>query len=356
MTGKTELKVWTDGPLGRLRLNRPDALNALTHSMCLDIEKALLEWQADSAVTAILIDAEGDRAFCAGGDIQYLYETGRKDPEAGRRFWRDEYRLNAMIANYPKPYIALMNGITMGGGVGLSAHGSHRIASDRTMVAMPETSIGFLPDVGGTWLLSRAPGETGLYLGLTGARMNAADAIFAGFADIYVPADKLPGLVSDLVAGSAPDEAVSQYTAPAPDGALKELQDKIDDAFGRADVTSCIARLDEMSASGDEWAAKTASMIARNAPLALASTFEAIHRARRLKTLEDCLSLEFNFAYRAIAGHDFLEGIRAMVVDKDRKPDWRPATLDEVTPAMVDAMFSPVDQPAFRKDRLNAES
>lgn len=340
MKSAMEVKVWTDGPLGRLRLNRPEALNALTHGMCLEIEKTLLEWRDDDAVTAILVDAEGDRAFCAGGDIQYLYETGKDDPEPGRQFWRDEYRLNAMIANYPKPYIALMNGITMGGGVGISAHGSHRVVSDRTMVAMPETSIGFLPDVGGTWLLSRAPGETGSYLGLSGARMNAADAIFSGFADAYVPADKLPNLMSDLVDGSAPDRAISQYAVPAPDGALEGLQDKIADVFARQDVKSCMARLDEMSANGDEWAAKTATMIARNAPLALACTFEAIHRARKLGTLEECLSLEFDFAYRAIAGHDFLEGIRAMVVDKDRNPDWRPATLDEVTPEMVDAMFT----------------
>jgi len=340
MTDATEVKVWTDGPLGRLRLNRPDALNALTHGMCLEIEKALLDWRDDKSVTAILVDAEGDRAFCAGGDIQYLYETGLNDPEPGRAFWRDEYRLNAMISNYPKPYIALMNGITMGGGVGISAHGSHRIVSDKTMVAMPETSIGFLPDVGGTWLLSRAPGETGIYLGLTGARMNAADAIFTGFADAYVPADKLPDFISDLAGGTPADDALSRHAAPAPDGALEGLQDRIADAFGHADVKSCIARLDEMSATGDEWAAKTLSMVARNAPLALACTFEAVHRARKLGSLEDCLSLEFDFAYRAIAGHDFLEGIRAMVVDKDRNPDWRPATLDEVTPQMVDAMFA----------------
>lgn len=342
MTENAEVIVWQEGPVGRLRLNRPDALNALTHAMCLEIEKALIAWRNDASVSAVLVDAEGDRAFCAGGDIQHLYATGREDPEPGRQFWRDEYRLNALIANYTKPYVALMNGITMGGGVGISAHGSHRIVSDRTMVAMPETSIGFLPDVGGTWLLSRAPGETGVYLGLTGARMNAADAVFAGFADTFVPADALPKLTSDLVNGKIPDLAIAQHALTAEGGTLEALQNKISDAFGRATVPACKARLEVLAGQDDEWAAKSLAMISRNAPLALSATFEAIHRARGLSSLEDCLTLEFNFAHRAIDGHDFLEGIRAMVIDKDRKPGWRPANLDDVTPDMVSAMFAPL--------------
>lgn len=344
MTEAHELKVWQEGAIGRLHLTRPKALNALTHSMALEIETALIAWRDDPAVQAVAIDAEGDRAFCAGGDIQHLYETGLKDPEPGRQFWRDEYRLNAMIASYPKPYVALMNGITMGGGVGISAHGSHRIVTENTMVAMPETSIGFLPDVGGTWLLSRAPGETGFYLGLTGARMNAADAIFAGFADHYMPAASLPALLSELEGGASVDDAINRQAQTASDGTLEGLQDKIADAFGRADLSSCIARLDEMAAAGDEWATRARSMIARNAPLALAATFSAIRRARNLEGLEQCLALEYSFAHRAIAGHDFLEGIRAMVIDKDRKPMWQPATLEEVTTDMVDAMFAPLGE------------
>lgn len=340
MSEEAEVIVWQDGSAGRLRINRPDALNALTHGMCLEIEKALIGWQDDPSISCILLDAVSERAFCAGGDIQYLYQTGRKDPEPGRQFWRDEYRLNAMISRYPKPYVALMHGITMGGGVGIASHGSHRIVSDQTMVAMPETSIGFLPDVGGTWLLSRAPGETGIYLGLSGARMNAADAIYAGFADTYVPADKLSELSAALIAGTQADEAIATYASAAPEGALAGLQSKIDDVFSADDVGSCIAHLQQMADTGDEWAAKTLTMISRNAPLALTATFEAIHRARKLTSLEDCLALEFNYAYRAIAGHDFLEGIRAMVIDKDRKPDWQPATLDDVTPEMVDDMFA----------------
>ena len=343
-----ELLVWTEGPIGRLRLNRPEALNALTHDMALGIEKALLNWRDDIEIDAIVICATGDRAFCAGGDIQDLYNSGLKSPEPGREFWRDEYRLNALIKSYPKPYVAIMNGITMGGGVGVSAHGSHRIVTEKTMVAMPETSIGFLPDVGGTYLLSRAPGETGLYLGLTGARMNAADAIFAGFADHYVPSAKLPEMVASMSTDTAPDEAIESVEETAPDGALKGLQDKISQAFSQPDALACVQQLQMMATEGDEWAEKTCNKIAKNSPLAVATTFAAIHKARKLSTLEECLSLEYSFAHRALAGHEFLEGIRAMVIDKDRKPDWRPAMLEDVTPEMVEDMLAPLGEAEWK--------
>lgn len=348
MSDLEDLIVWQEGPLGRLRLNRPDALNALTHAMALEIEKALTAWREDQDVEAIVIDAAGDRAFCAGGDIQDLYYTGQKDPEPGRQFWRDEYRLNALIASYPKPYIAVMNGITMGGGVGVSAHGSHRIVTEKTMLAMPEASIGFIPDVGGTYLLSRAPGMTGLYLGLTGARMNAADAIFAGFADTYMPSEALPKLVEALADGASPDEAIAQFSETAPDGALAALQDQITDMFAGPDILSCVRRLETLAAGGDEWAGKTLSMIRRNSPLSVATTFAAVTKARELATLEDCLSLEYNFAHRALTGHEFLEGIRAMVIDKDRKPNWQPATLEEVTPEMVENVLATLGEKKWK--------
>lgn len=347
MTG-TDLIVTREGRIGRLQLDRPDALNALTHEMALDMEKALLAWRGDAAIDAVVVCATGERAFCAGGDIQYLYKTGLESPEPGRQFWRDEYRLNALINAYPRPYIALMNGITMGGGVGISAHGSHRIVTENTMVAMPETSIGFLPDVGGTWLLSRAPGETGLYLGMTGARMNAADAIFAGFADVYVPSERLPGLVAELGTGRAPDDVISEFTEPAPHGLLAGLQDRITKAFSQGNALECMQVLEAMAGEGDEWAEKTRRMILRNAPLAVATTFEAVHGARKFTGLEESLSLEYCFAHRAIAGHDFLEGIRAMVIDKDRKPNWRPASLQEVTPKMVEDMLAPLGKEAWQ--------
>jgi len=349
-----DLIVWREGALGRMRLNRPEALNALTHAMSLEMEKALITWREDGGVKAVLIDGEGDRAFCAGGDIQDLYFTGLKDPEPGRLFWRDEYRLNAMIASYPKPYIAVMNGITMGGGVGVSAHGSHRIVTEKTMLAMPEVSIGFIPDVGGTYILSRAPGETGLYLGLSGARMNAADAIFAGFADSYVPSEVLPKLIETFGNGEKPDVAIALISENAPDGALAALQDKIADVFSAPDILGCMRRLDEMADCGDEWAAKTMYMIRKNSPLAVATTFAAIHKARRLPDLEACLELEYCYAHRALTGHEFLEGIRALVIDKDRKPDWRPATLEEVSSEMVESVLAPLDQTAFKWNHLKS--
>jgi enoyl-CoA hydratase len=343
-----ELIVAREGKLGQLRLNRPDALNALTLDMALEMEKALLGWRNDGDVETVVVCGTGDRAFCAGGDIQYLFETGQQNPEPGRRFWRDEYRLNALINAYPKPYVALMNGITMGGGVGVSAHGSHRIATENTMLAMPEVSIGFLPDVGGTWLLSRAPGETGLYLGLTGARMKAADAMFAGFANSYVPSQALEPLVERLADGVSPDEAIDNFAQEAPEGALPGLQEKITRAFAHDNLKTCLKALEEMAAEGDEWAQKAAAMIGKNAPLAVATTFAAIRRARKFTALEESLSLEYCFAHRAIAGHDFLEGIRAMVIDKDRKPQWRPASLDEVTPGMVDELLAPLGEEAWK--------
>ena len=344
MKGEGDLIVWREGALGRLRLNRPDALNALTHAMTLQIEKALSAWREDRGVEAIVIDGTGDRAFCAGGDLQYLYHTGLKDPGPGRAFWRDEYRLNALIASYPKPYIAVMNGITMGGGVGVSAHGSHRIVTQKTMVAMPEVSIGFMPDAGGTYLLSRAPGHTGLYLGLTGARMNAADAIFAGFADSYVPGEALAKLIEALAVGDAPDRTIARFSQKAPDGALAALQDKITQVFSAPDILSCVRRLDELAAGGDEWADKTLTMVRKNSPLSVATTFTAVHKARELATLEECLELEYCFSHRALSGHEFLEGIRALVIDKDRKPDWRPATLEEVSPEMVENVLAPLGE------------
>jgi len=343
MSGE-DLLVWLEGRVGRLRLNRPEALNALTHEMILAMEKALIAWRTDSNIDAIVVCATGDRAFCAGGDIQALYKSGLKSPEPGREFWRDEYRLNAMIASYPKPYIALMNGITMGGGVGVSAHGSHRIVTENTMLAMPEASIGFIPDVGGTYLLSRSPGQSGLYLGMSGARMNAADAIFAGFADSYVPSNALPGLVVALADGTSPDEAISLVEETAPDGELAALQDKINDVFAVPEILGCVRRLDKLAAGGDEWARKTFSMLRNNSPLSVATTFTAVHKARELATLEDCLALEYNFAHRALTGHEFLEGIRALVIDKDKKPNWQPATLEEVSPEMVENVLAPLGE------------
>ncbi|MGH1417728.1 MAG: enoyl-CoA hydratase/isomerase family protein [Hyphomicrobiaceae bacterium] len=345
MTEDKELLVWQDGPLGRLRLNRPRALNALTSSMAKAIEHALTKWRDDDSITAVVIDAEGDKAFCAGGDILDLYAVGKGgDPEPGRQFWQEEYRLNAMIDAYPKPYIAIMNGITLGGGVGISAHGSHRIVTERTMLAMPETGIGFMPDAGGTWILSRAPGLTGHYLGMAGARLNASDAIFSGFADYYVESKNLSEFIATLKSGDTPNAVVAKFALPVGDGQLKNKQTRIKDAFSQPTALGCVKRLQEMAKDGDEWAEKTYAILRRNAPLAVAATFEAINAAKKFSSLEQCLALEYRFAHRAAASHDFYEGIRAAIIDKDKKPQWEPNTLEDVTPTMVDEVLAPLGE------------
>lgn len=343
MSSDADLLVWQDGPVGRLRLNRPDALNALTHDMVHTLEAALAEWRNDDSVRWVVIDATGTRAFCAGGDIQDLYSTGRTCPEHGRRFWREEYRLNAMIASYPKPYVAIMAGITMGGGVGISAHGSHRIVTETTMLAMPEVTIGFLPDVGGTWLLSRAPGRTGEYLGMTGARMDAGDAIFAGFADHFVKSGNIEPFVNALVDGTAPDGAVAKCSGTTPpESKLAGQQSNITDAFDEPNVLTCIKRLEARSASGDEWATGALKKLRYNAPLSVAAALEAVRRGRGLKTLEECLALEYRFAHRTLEGHDFFEGVRAAVIDRDRAPKWQPAQHEDVTAEMVEKVLAPL--------------
>lgn len=337
---KEDLLVWQDGPLGRLKLNRPKALNALTFEMALAIRDALEDWSDNDSISAVVIEGEGDRAFCAGGDIAHLYHIGRKTPEVGVNFWRDEYRLNAMIASYPKPYIAFMDGITMGGGVGVSAHASHRVVTERSMIAMPEVSIGFLPDVGGTYILSRAPGVSGLYLGMTGARMNAADAIFAGFADTFVPSQDIAMLLDRLKSGENVDDCIKTFSRPAIDGQLHPQQKLISEAFDQSSAMGCAKRLEDMSENGDEWAATTLKSLRRSSPLSVASTFYAVRTAAALITLEECIALEYRFASRTLYGTDFYEGVRAVIIDKDKNPMWQPSKLEDVTDEMVASAFA----------------
>ncbi len=341
MKSEAQVKVWQDGPIGFIRLNRPRALNALSHDMILKMEAALIEWEDDNEVSAVVVDGEGERAFCAGGDIVTLYHRGRADPEVGRQYWRDEYRLNALIGRYKKPYIALMDGIVMGGGVGISAHGSCRVVSEKTMLAMPEVAIGFIPDVGGTYLLSRTPGKSGLYLGLSGARINAADAIYAGFADAFVPGNKLEELVAALVDGMPANAALDKFKADPESGTLKQLQDRIDDAFSRDTALGCVMRLEEMSEGADQWAKTTLGTIRASCPLSVAATFAAIRSATG-RSLEQCLAAEYRFSHKVLLGSEFYEGVRAALIDKDRAPEWHPATLEEVTPEMVTAALAPI--------------
>ncbi|SET44654.1 enoyl-CoA hydratase/isomerase family protein [Oceanicella actignis] len=336
-----EVEIRVSGRAGRITLNRPKALNALTHEMALEIERALRAWREDPRVQLVVIDGAGDRAFCAGGDIQLLYDRGRAGDFAyGRRFWADEYRLNALIGAYPKPYVALMDGIVMGGGVGVSAHGSHRVVTERTLLAMPECGIGLVPDVGGTFILSRAPGRLGEHLGLTGARVGAGDAILTGFADVYMRAERLPALIAELEASGDP-AAIAAMAEPAPEATLAPLRPAIDRAYDAPDALGVVRALE---ASDEAWAQDAARAIRRNCPLSVACALRLIREARALPDLKAALAREYRFSWRCTEEGEFLEGIRAAVIDKDRSPRWQVARLEDLPPEKVDAMLAPLGE------------
>ena len=349
-----EVLVAVEGSLGRVRLNRPKALNALTHPMVGAIEAALDRFAADPAIAAVLLTGEGERGLCAGGDVRSLYEGDLAFAEA---FWRDEYRLDARIADFGKPFVAVMDGITMGGGVGLSAHARHRVVTERSRVAMPETGIGYLPDVGATWLLPRAPGEIGTYLGLTGAPMEAADAMLAGFADVLVPVAALPRLIEALASlgPEADDEdvavairALAAEPGPAPLAAHRAV---IDRCFAFDMVDEIVAALE---AEGSDFARATLDTLAAKAPASLVLTLCLLRRGRTAPSLEDCLEREFHASLAVLAEGDFREGVRAAVIDKDRTPRWSPPRLDQVDPARIARWLEPRAAPVFPDPRSAA--
>ena len=336
----SDIVIHVEGKVGRITLNRPQVLNALTHVMVRMIALSLDDWEHDDAVHLVMIEGAGERAFCAGGDIQSLYREGRSSPEIGRRFWFDEYRLNARIHHYPKPYVAIMDGITMGGGAGISIHGSHRIVTERSTVAMPEASIGFMPDVGSTRLLADAPGETGLYLGLTAARMSAADAIYAGFADTNVPSQRLTELKDKLVT-TGDTSVIKDFAEALPKSELDHSRGRIDHFFGRKTLTAIVEAL---KGANGKWEGETLDALRRVSPFSAAATFEAIHRARKSRELEPCLAIEYRFSWRSLEGEDFFEGIRAAVIDKDRKPKWQISRIEDVPSVAVKQVFAPLGE------------
>lgn len=306
-----DLNIRKSGRAGRVTFNRPQALNALNHQMALDLHAALNEWRDDAEVTLVIIDAEGDKAFCAGGDIAAVYHAGvAGNHQIGRDFFRDEYLMNAAIADYPKPVIAFMQGFVMGGGVGVGGHAGHRIVGDTTQIAMPESGIGLIPDVGGTWLLGRAPGRIGEYLALTAGRMGPGDAIHAGFADSYLPETEWPALIQ-MLEETGDATRIAGGTPPPSPLASRDLS-----AFGERGVPEIIAALEK---AGDEEALKP---IRRNSPLSMAAGLAMLRAARGDRRIQDSLSREYRFTYRATAETDFLEGVRAQIIDKDRKPQW----------------------------------
>ncbi|MFE2868971.1 enoyl-CoA hydratase/isomerase family protein [Embleya sp. NPDC059259] len=333
-------RVGPGGRLGRITLNRPRAINALDHPMVRRMRAALVDWADDDEVAAVLVTGAGERGLCAGGDIRAIRADALRGGQAARAFWRDEYLLNARIAAYPKPYVAIMDGVVMGGGVGISAHGDVRIVTERSTVAMPETGIGFVPDVGGTYLLSRAPGELGTHLALTAGAIGAADSILCGLADHFVPADRLPALL-DALAVEAPADAAARFAEAAPAGELAERRGWIDACYAADTVEEIVDRL---LGSGEPAAKEAAELIAAKSPTSLKVTLAALRRARALDSLALVLDQEYRVSCASLATADLVEGIRAQVVDKDRDPRWSPATLAQVGAAEVEAFFAPLGE------------
>ena len=352
MTDVSEPKILvrSSGGLGRLTLNRPRAINALDLDMIRQLQAALDTWEHDTDVDVVLLDGAGDRGLCAGGDVRGLAErvmSGRAEDAAV--FFREEYALNARIAEYPKPIVAFADGITMGGGIGLAGHAAIRIVTERSQLAMPETRIGFTPDVGGTWLLSRAPGRLGEYLGLTGAVMDAPDAVYAGFADHAVPSENLDGLRHALETRadpSSPTELVLLFDETPPPSKLAQAREWIDDAFAADTVAEIVERL---RARPEAEASATADLLGELAPTGLAVTLASVRRSRELPGLRDALVQEYGLVlWFATTQPDLAEGIRAQVIDKDRMPRWQPATIAELSPdAAASALSFRPDTPLW---------
>jgi enoyl-CoA hydratase len=323
------------GQLGHVVLNRPQAMNALNHGMVQSVAAALDAWEKDDGVSTVLISGAGERGLCAGGDIVSIYHDARTGGSESAQFWRDEYHLNARIKRYPKPVVAFMDGVVLGGGVGISAHASHRVVTERSRIGMPETGIGFVPDVGGTYLLSRAPGELGTHAGLTGAMVSGADAIAMGLADHFVDSSLLPTLAAELAERNA-SSAVARHGQEPPESALLAARAWIDAAYSADDAATILKRLAD---SGVPEAEKAAAAIAAKSPTAVTVTLEALRRARALGSLEDALDQELRVSLRALRWPDFAEGIRAQLVDKDRNPAWQPPSLADVPADVVARTF-----------------
>ena len=335
-----EVLVKVEGKVGRLTLNRPQALHALTTNMCRLITEALLAWKDEPAVELVLLDHSGERGFCAGGDIRMLAESGAGDGVAAREFFFTEYRLNHLLFVYPKPVLAVMDGVTMGGGVGLSAPARYRVATERTTYAMPETGIGLFPDVGGGWFLPRMPGHIGLWLALTGARIKAGDCELVGMATDFVPSAQIEAFKAAVIADPAAVETLfTEYEGDAGRPTLAQHQDEIDHFFGLDSVDAIVAALE---AADSDWAREQLKVLATKSPQTMKVAFRQLRLGGEAKTFADNMAMEYRIGARVVRRHDFLEGVRAVIVEKDNAPKWSPADLAGVTEAMLDEIFSPL--------------
>lgn len=334
-----------EGNLGIITLNRPAVLNSLNHDMILAMHPQLERWAKDSNIKAVVIQAAEGRAFCAGGDLRLTYERARQKNPLMTEFFYDEYQLNRCIHHYPKPYIAIMDGITMGGGVGLSIHGSHCVATERLLFAMPETGIGFFPDVGGTYFLPRLPGQTGFYLGLTGARIKAGDCTALGIANHHIRHDSIADLLTILAetpfgsdARKSVSEMIAKFDVPPASSPIKAEQTNIDECFSGTDVEAIFAAL---SSTDSPLCVEALSAIQKKSPTSLVITLQALYNGKQLD-FDACMQQEYRLVSRFLLGHDFVEGIRAVIIDKDQSPKWKPAHLADVDKEIVVRYFAPV--------------
>ena len=329
-----------EGGVGRLRLNRPKAIHALTTAMCDTMSQALLKWRSDPDIQAILIDHAEGRGFCAGGDVVMLAKSGASDASQAREFFFAEYRLNHLLFTYPKPTIALMDGITMGGGVGISMPCTYRVATESTRFAMPETSIGLFPDVGGGWYLSRLPGRVGQYMALTGARLDAGDCVYLGLATNYVSQEAIEELIDKIVKSPARvSGALGAAAATAPEAKIEANLPLINRAFASDDYEEILAALE---AEGSDWSTAERATLGTKSPLSCKVSLRLLAEGANRASFADEMEAEYALASRVVQTHDFREGVRALLIDKDNQPDWEPPTPDRVTDEMVDRLFAPL--------------
>jgi len=336
----SEVLTRVESGVGRITLNRPKALHALNRAMCEAMTAALLDWREDAAVKSVLIDHAGERGFCAGGDIRMIAESGAGDGSEAKAFFLTEYRLNHLLFDYPKPASAIVDGIVMGGGVGISEPAEVRIATERTTYAMPETGIGLFPDVGGGWFLPRLPGQTGVWLALTGARLKAADTVFLGIHSHFLPSDTLEAFRSILKVDPAHPadiaDGLEEDPGEAPVAAHVEAIDRL---FAHDTVEAIFAAL---KADGSDWALAQLAVLGTKSPQSMKVTLRQLRTGATLSSFAEAMAMEYRLGGRVVRTHDFQEGVRAVVVDKDNQPRWSPAALDGVTDAALDALFAPL--------------
>ncbi|WP_423602115.1 enoyl-CoA hydratase/isomerase family protein [Sphingomonas sp. MS122] len=337
-----DVLIFVEGKVGRIRLNRPKAIHALNTGMCAAVLDALAAWRDDTAVEAVMIDHAEGRGFCAGGDIRMIAESGAGDGSAARAFFRTEYRMNHALFTYVKPIVAFMDGITMGGGVGIAMPAKYRVATENTKLAMPETGIGLFPDVGGGWYLSRLPGRAGQYLALTGHRLDGAECLALGLASHYLHSDMLDEAKARIIADpQAIDAVLDALSVPAPDARILAHQGAIDRLFASDRLEDILSALE---ADGGEWAAQQRATLATKSPQTMKVSLKLLLDGKAMPTFEDEMRQEFAVASHVVQRHDFVEGVRAVIVDKDNAPKWNPASAEEVSDHLIDQIFAPLPE------------